>query len=339
MPFAIARPELVEEKEFGWFPLRRQDLQALHDLLQIVNRVDDTTHWETAADLERQFEDPWSDPEKDARVIYTRGGILAAFARVFVNPTPEDEAVAHLWHEIEPEARGRGLEEALFEWMEERARQKLAELPWNELPRALPRRIRIGFPAHLRDRIAFYQERGYRVVRKFFHMQRDLNEPIPAQPLPEGLTLRTYSPDLDEPLRQAMEESFRDHWGHSPITPEEWQQFFVQADAFRPDLTLVVMDGDQVAAFCLNQERVEENERLGIRQGWIGTLGTRRPWRRRGIGSALLCESMRRFKAVGFEYAGLGVDTENLTGALGIYERLGFKPIRTFEVLQKEIAE
>jgi ribosomal protein S18 acetylase RimI-like enzyme len=67
-------------------------------------------------------------------------------------------------------------------------------------------------------------------------------------------------------------------------------------------------------------------ERTGLKVGWIGSLGTRRAWRKRGLASALLVASMRAFQAAGLEYAGLAVDAENPTGALGLYESLGFKP-------------
>jgi ribosomal protein S18 acetylase RimI-like enzyme len=68
----------------------------------------------------------------------------------------------------------------------------------------------------------------------------------------------------------------------------------------------------------------ESNERQNIQEGWIQALGVRRAWRKRGVATALLCQSMRAFKAAGLDYATLGVDTQNLTGALQLYERLGF---------------
>ena len=80
-----------------------------------------------------------------------------------------------------------------------------------------------------------------------------------------------------------------------------------------------------MAGFCVNMVRVEENQSAGIREAWIQDLGVRRNWRRQGIGEALVSASMRAFKADGFDYAGLAVDGDNLTGAHRIYERLGFQ--------------
>jgi mycothiol synthase len=104
--------------------------------------------------------------------------------------------------------------------------------------------------------------------------------------------------------------------------------FLIHSVDFRPELSFLALDGEgnstQIAGFSVNFIRTENNQRQGIAEGWITELGTRRPWRKRGIASALVCESMRAFKAVGMDYAGLGVDSESPTGALGLYERLGF---------------
>ena len=100
----------------------------------------------------------------------------------------------------------------------------------------------------------------------------------------------------------------------------------MEYSAFRPDLSFAILDGQEVAAFSMNRFDTSQAERTGFKAGWIGSLGTRRAWRQRGLASALLAASMRAFRAAGLEYAGLGVDTQNPTGALGLYEGLGFKP-------------
>jgi ribosomal protein S18 acetylase RimI-like enzyme len=50
----------------------------------------------------------------------------------------------------------------------------------------------------------------------------------------------------------------------------------------------------------------------------------RRPWRRRGIASALLADSLSALRDRGLAEAALGVDAEN-PRALALYEGLGFK--------------
>jgi ribosomal protein S18 acetylase RimI-like enzyme len=62
----------------------------------------------------------------------------------------------------------------------------------------------------------------------------------------------------------------------------------------------------------------------GVREAWVGQVGTRPAWRRRGLASLLLATALAGYRRAGYQRAGLGVDTENASGALGLYERLGF---------------
>jgi len=337
MPFSIVTPSIEEKQEFKWRGMSRADLPEIWKLMQVVNRVDENDYTETIDDLDREFDDPWSNPLKDGRIIRGVKNKLAAFARIFVNPEPDKENVAYVMCEVAPEARGQGLEEECMDWMQERATECLAQAAQAEGAGDLRRVIRVSFPETDTNSIARYNANGYEHARSFFKMNRDLRESIPDNPLPDGLTLQVYSEELDESLRHAFNESFGDHWGHQEVTEAEWHPFVMDISDVRRDLTLIAMDGREIAAFCINRVKANENERLSIKRGWIGSVGTRRNWRKRGIASALIAESMRRFRAEGFDAVGLGVDAENLTGALALYERLGFKPTKTRLVLEKKV--
>ncbi len=305
--------------DLTWRPLRYGDLPGVHALLLAAAQADQDDHSETLADLQTQFDDPWSQAEADARVALAADGTVAAYARCFCNPAPENEAVVHLWPEVHPAYRGRGLEASALDWLTARAAERL-----RSAPPGLPRDVRLGVRDTQADRISLLEQRGFKPIRYFYRMKRALAQPIPAPALPDGLSLRTYSADVDQALFEAYNESFRDHWSFEPVTREDWEMFFIGNSGFRPDNTLLVLAGDQVAAFSINYERAEDNARTGLNAAVVGQLGTRRAWRKRGLATALLCESMRRFQAAGFDWAMLGVDAENPTGALGLYERLGF---------------
>jgi mycothiol synthase len=79
----------------------------------------------------------------------------------------------------------------------------------------------------------------------------------------------------------------------------------------------------------------EDNARTGRQEANIREVGVLRGWRKRGVASALIAQCLRLMHAAGLEYAGLGVDTANPTGALGLYEKLGFVPTRRFIVYDK----
>jgi ribosomal protein S18 acetylase RimI-like enzyme len=91
-----------------------------------------------------------------------------------------------------------------------------------------------------------------------------------------------------------------------------------------PDLWKVAWEGDQVAGMVLNFLNEKENEEYHRLRGWTENISVRKPWRRRGLASALLTRSLQMFKVMGMDHAALGVDTQNLTGALDLYEGVGF---------------
>jgi mycothiol synthase len=320
--------------EFEFRAPQHEDVPSLYEMLLAVERADDRDLINTLADLQREFDDPWSNPEIDALLALAHDGQIAGLARTFQNPQPENEVRCFLMIEIHPSWRANGLEDALLDWAEERGRQRLSLVSENAA-----RVLR----SHIQDtqtkRQAQLEQRGFGSVRYFYRMQRDLSEPIPPVRLPGDLALRIYTPDLSEAVQAAFNEAFRDHWSFEPITTEEWQQFVVGRSSFRPDLTYVVMAGSEVAGFSINGVSPEENARHGRSDGWIEELAVRRPWRKRGVATALLCASLHAFKAEGLQHAMLGVDTENLSGALRVYEGVGFKAIKRFTQFQKRIEE
>jgi mycothiol synthase len=315
---------------------RREDLPAVHAMLVIITAFDRTGGVDALEDMLNQFVDPWSNPEKDFLLALTEAGQIAAMGRIYVNPAPRQERYANLCVEVHPEHRGSGLDEPIFSWMEARASQRLLELPVG-----LPRSLRTLSLDYLTDRIRLYERHGFLPTRTWYRMRRDLSQPIPDEHLPAGMTLCTYHPELEKALLEALNESFSDHWGFEPISYEDWVAFFIRATVFRPELSFIAMEGDgcqaQIAGFSINFIRAEDNQREGIAEGWITELGTRRPWRKRGVATALLCASMRAFKTAGLDYAALGVDTQSQTGAVHLYERLGFKVTRRSITFSKPV--
>ncbi len=311
--------------QYTYRPARREDMPSVGQLLVAITAQHPATYAPALADLYSDFEDPWCNPETDSRVAVTPAGAIVAYARVFANPQPVDETRAHLDDDIHPAHRNPGLTEPLLDWLEARAGERLREIS-AAFPGHEPLVLQLWCGDDEHDRIASYQQLGFRPVRYAYRMRRDLRLPIPDRPLPDGLTLQTYAPELDAGLLAARNESFSDAWNFDPVSPSDWQQFFIQRADFRPDLSYAVLEGDTVAAFSINRFDPIAAERTRLKVGWIGSLGTRRSWRKRGLASALLVASLRAFQAARLEYAGLGVDTQSPTGAVALYEGLGFKP-------------
>lgn len=227
-------------------------------------------------------------------------GRLAAAATLW----PRDDAPS-VWGDVHPELRGRGLGTALLELTESRAGELGASA------------IRSDAFARDEPACAFLKSRGYRPVRRYYEMRIELgDEPPPEPEWPEGLSVAAFRDGDGPAFHEALGESFQDEWGHSPFEYEEWRRARLEAEDFDPDVWAVVRDGDDVAA-------VLRCDVFRYGGGWVGAIGVRKPWRRRGVGLALLHHAFRVFHARGERSVGLGVDSENPTGATRLYERAG----------------
>jgi len=330
-PGKLSKPANIMQYE--WRPARREDALAIHELLLDIEAVDQRGWVDTLDDRQRDFEDPATNVETDTLLGFAADGRLAALGWIIALPPGETEVVAYLWGEVHPEHRQRGLGSYILRWMEARARAIL-----DQHPKDRPHNMRSNMLDTLVDRIALYEQEGFTWVRSYYRMRRDLSLPIPEVHLPPGISLHTYTPEMSQATMQAIDEAFIDHWGHAPLDKEVWNLFFVGTPNFRPEMTYLAMTDDgQVAGVCFNEVNEEENLALNIRQGWIRDLAVRRPWRKQGLGTALMCVSMQNFRHAGLDYAGLGVDAENLTGALRIYEQLDFTVVKRYLSYSKTV--
>ena len=129
---------------------------------------------------------------------------------------------------------------------------------------------------------------------------------------------------------------FRDHRGAIDDSEAAFER--MRADPRREiGLWVVAWQGDEIVGQALNRIDREANAELGLKRGWINSVGVRRAWRRRGVARALVAESIRVLRDAGMTSAGLGVDAENPHGALGVYESVGFSVVRTERVYRKPL--
>jgi len=318
---------------YHWRVATRDDLPAVYQLMLDADDVDRRGVYPTLADFEREYEDPWLKRDTDFLVALTPEGQIVAQGRVLApNDLASHERHAYLEGEIHPAHRSPALGNELFDRLEVRGHERLAAFPANGQPLS----FRTGCRDTMQHHIALYESRGYQPIRYFYRMTRDLSLPVPAGLLPEGIEVRPFMPELKLATLDVFNESFSDHWGFEPISAEEWELFFLNRSTFRPALSRIAFAGEHVVGFSMN--RLEpDREAGGELMGWVGQVGVRRDWRKRGLATALLCQSFRAFQAEGLRTAGLGVDTTNPTGALAIYERLDFKPLKRFINFEKVV--
>jgi ribosomal protein S18 acetylase RimI-like enzyme len=182
-----------------------------------------------------------------------------------------------------------------------------------------------------------FEDMGYVPIRSSYQMRIEF-EHMPSPPLwPDGITVRAADPERDLPaVYRAVNESFRDHFGHVEEPFEEgFERFrhFMLGQGSDPGLWFLAVEGQEIAGICLCRPNSYEASDVG----WVSTLGVRRPWRTCGIGLALLQHSFREFHRRGKRKVGLGVDAENLTGALRLYEKAGMHVHLAFDLYEKTI--
>jgi mycothiol synthase len=312
-------------------PANLDDLNAAVEFFNLYSMATIGVKDTTPESLRREWTTPGYDLEASTRIIHLPEGDWIGYAEVW----DVDEVPVHafVWGCVHPDYQHRGIGTHLQLWAENRAQQALTRLPEN-----LRFSIRMFAPNTNASAVALFKKRGARLVRRYWDMQIDLSAP-PAVPVwPEGLRMITFDSFGDlEAVYHAVDEAFKDHWGYVEETFEtafpKWKHNVTSPDVYDPKLWFLAMDGDQVAGVAICKESSDEDPE----SGWVRVLGVRRPWRRRGLGIALLTYAFTEFRQRGKKRVGLGVDSGSLTGATGLYEKAGMHVHRIYDSYEIEV--
>ncbi|MDP8905254.1 MAG: GNAT family N-acetyltransferase [Chloroflexota bacterium] len=259
------------------------------------------------------------DPARDLTLAFVGDELVGYGTRNWVDTNDGQFREYEVGGSVHPRWRGRGIGTLLLRENERRVREVSAR---HQTER---RRVFGSWSGDSQPRrMALLEKHGYEPVRWFFDMTRPTLEEVPDLPLPDGLELRPITPDLVYAVWKADIEAFRDHWGGGDESDQALQRH-LDSPNFDPSLWLIAFDGDEVAGGVINGIEREENEALGVQRGWLHSVFTRRPWRRRGLARALIARSLVLLRERGMTSAVLGVDADNPTGALGLYQSVGFE--------------
>ncbi len=312
------------------------DYAAMAAIAAASNTADGLDYVETADDLRNRYTNLVNcDPQRDTLFAEVDGQLIAFGRTSFTN---QDDGVRRymIVIDVHPAWRRKGIGRAMQQWLEARVRAIEAVQP-------APAPKGSIFFTFAEDRQAgkhaLLTAEGYAPMRYAFQMLRKLDEPIPDNPLPAGFEFRQARSEDYRAIWQADQDAFRDHWGFSPGT-EEWYRFWLNNRRFQPDLWKIVWNiaDNRIAAQVQNYVDPEENARFGRLRGYTEDISTQRPYRRMGLARAAICESLRMFRDMGFQETALGVDAENLTGALRVYESCGYRVSHTETLYRKSLA-
>ena len=336
----------MRDVEITWRALSEPDIPAWARFSRSVEEVDREDEYYSEEDLAEFFADPLFDPRRGSLVAFA-GEQMVAFGMLRARSAADEVHRMGFHGAVHPAYRGRGLGTELMRWVPDAARPLHEERhPESRLV------ISAGCTVTNEAAAALMKRFGYGPARYYYNMHTSLAaEPSQLGPI-EGIEIVPYTPELDEQVRIAKNTAFRDHWGSTPSSPEPWRGTFLDSVSFRPDLSFLALRAEaapfdaaggeaagsgRVVGFAMTKYYEAMTAATGHRDAYIAVLGTLREARRRGIAHALLNRVLRAAREAGFDTASLGVDSENPTGALGIYERTGFTVKHTWINYTREL--
>lgn len=295
------------------------DLEEVAGVL-IADELNDAGQVTLGADFLR---DEWGrvgfDLAADAWAMVDGTGAIVGYAQSM----REEPTVVESWGVVHPEHRGRGIGSSLLDRVEERASHLLAGLPSG--------RFRHAINAGDHAAAAMLHARGLRPVRHFWHMQIDLAGPVEPGPGPEGIEITGIgSPDDLQAVHAVLDEAFAGDWGYHPEPFDRWAADHARGPSYDPTLWLLARDGGAPVGALTGH--------LATDRGWVGEVGVLGPHRGRGIAAALLRRSFAAFARRGLRRVLLNVDAENPTGATALYERVGMRIVKRWDLWERSPA-
>lgn len=299
------------------------DLQAVFELINACDIVDEGMPDHTLDDLRIYWQSPDFNLASDAWLVETSEGKPVGYA----DTDHEGHGKVFSFVRVLPAYREQGIERHLLHLVEARAMQRVAEAPAN---------IRVALYSWLsrvdKTLARALEHEGFKLARTYWRMEMNMQAVPQAPQWSGGITVRTFiAGQEDQAVFAMVEEAFQDHWGHTPATFEQWARWTLKREGFDPTLWFLAFAGEKLVggALCLY------NEDLDL--GWLDQLAVLRPWRRQGLGMALLQHFMSEFYRRGVRKVGLGVDSQNLTGATRLYERAGMHVALQHDTYEKEL--
>jgi mycothiol synthase len=304
------------------------DAEAITEHLRAVEEVDRTGEHYSTDDVVELLENPMIDPGKDWVLAEMDGELVAS--TLLMPRAPADGVVeVAVVGEVDPAHRGRGIGSTLVATMVARAREYVAER--GEGLTAVLRAHTISDDAAA---AGLFEALGFVPMRWNFLMEADLSLPGTGEAagLPDGYAVHTWEGIDPDEIRAAHNLAFGGHhYGFTPWDAQMWEQWVTGSRAYRPALSLVARDPDgEIAAYVQTAEYDAVAETTGAREAFVAKVGTTPGHRRRGLASALLARCLQLYREQGFDRSALDVDSENPSGALGVYERAGFEVKKKF---------
>ena len=311
-------------------PVTMEDLGPAVEFFNTVSMSTTGTQQFSIDHVRMEWQMPVMHLATDTMAVFTPEQQMAGYIEYWANK-PYIRLMG--WSSIHPDHWGRGIDDYLVGWLVARARKDLDLAP----PDA--RLVLHNFiESSDQNSAELLARHGYQMIRSSYIMKIDFTEPPQPPVLPDGLVIRSISgKDEERAALYTGYDAFKDHWGRIDEPFDNYYErrmMFIQDDPLHdPSLWFIALDGEEVAGISLCSPQADEDPDMG----WVQTLGVRRPWRKRGVGLALLQHSFVEHYRRGRKSAGLGVDASSLTGATRLYEKAGMRVLRQINLYELEL--
>ena len=286
---------------------------ALRDAEQ-MEMVQDATEKENTFKHTANF-----DISKDL-ILAEHNGKVIGYSRCFWELGSKDDGIVMFLPVYTHPESPQTIDQALFDW----GYRRLQEI-YKAMPEKRTAELRAFAWEHHTKRHKLFEANGLKPIRHYHNMRRDLlNEPIPERPLPMGITVWPALPADYRKIWDASVIASDDEWGSTIPAEDDFIRWQGNTE-FLPFLWQIGWFGDQPVGMVTNYLNLAENVYYKRYRGYTEGIWVLPKFRKQGLASALIAKSLMMFKSMNMHETALGVDSENPSGALGLYEGLGYK--------------
>lgn len=297
------------------------DLPEIATLLSEGLSYDGLVFVQTAEELAEEFDGTYCDLDHDVIVAVHDSNIIGAGYTIFL-PSETKEERCYIFGTTKPQFRGKGVGTAVMQWAIEHGESLL-----RSTNRTIPKYLRSDMSATNSTAGSLFKSFNMNPVRWNDDLIIDLaNSPEVFTAI--GYSIVPWVSSRDEEARITKNHAFMDHWGSTPTSEEGWEQL-VHGSTARLDQSFFALDqNEKIIGVLLSHRYESDDEVLGKRIGWIDKLATLSEHRKKSVGKSLITHALAAYKRDGLTHAALDVDTENPTGAYGLYTAVGFSTFR-----------